>query len=96
MTTEPPRGIKANLQRSYQNIVTVDTYNELRFGLQENISRLSEFGDIVRLSELGDVETASQPDNVANKSPSPTASMTEGPFIDARNSVAAAPNPEQE
>jgi len=28
MTTEPPRGIKANLQRSYQNIVTQKTYNE--------------------------------------------------------------------
>jgi len=29
MTTEPPRGIKANLQRSYSNIVTSETYNEL-------------------------------------------------------------------
>lgn len=27
MTTEPPRGIKANLKRSYNNILTEDTYN---------------------------------------------------------------------
>lgn len=27
MTTEPPRGIKANLKRSYNNIITEDTYN---------------------------------------------------------------------
>lgn len=30
MTTEPPRGIKANLQRSYQNIITAETYQELK------------------------------------------------------------------
>jgi dynein heavy chain, axonemal len=29
MTTEPPRGIKNNLQRSYMNIVTPETYDEL-------------------------------------------------------------------
>ena len=27
MTTEPPRGIKANLKRSYNNLITEDTYN---------------------------------------------------------------------
>jgi dynein heavy chain len=27
MTTEPPRGIKANLKRSYTNMITEDTYN---------------------------------------------------------------------
>ena len=26
MTTEPPRGIKANLKRSYTNLITEDTY----------------------------------------------------------------------
>ena len=26
MTTEPPRGIKANLQRSYSNIISDETY----------------------------------------------------------------------
>ena len=30
MTTEPPRGIKANLQRSYRNIITAETYQELK------------------------------------------------------------------
>jgi dynein heavy chain len=29
MTTEPPRGIKSNLQRSYQSIVTQETYDEM-------------------------------------------------------------------
>lgn len=29
MTTEPPRGIKNNLQRSYMNIVTQDVYDQL-------------------------------------------------------------------
>ena len=28
MTTEPPRGIKANLKRSYQNFINEDRYNE--------------------------------------------------------------------
>lgn len=28
-TTEPPRGIKNNLQRSYMNIVTQDVYDQL-------------------------------------------------------------------
>ena len=28
MTTEPPRGIKANLQRSYTNIVSSEMYEE--------------------------------------------------------------------
>jgi len=42
MTTEPPRGIKANLQRSYNNIVTSETYNELVAG--ETASRMSEAG----------------------------------------------------
>lgn len=46
MTTEPPRGIKANLQRSYSNIVTAETYNELRTGLIEGVSRLSDLGDV--------------------------------------------------
>lgn len=32
MTTEPPRGIKANLQRSYLNIITAETYQELNQG----------------------------------------------------------------
>lgn len=27
MTTEPPRGVKANLQRSYSNIVTEELYH---------------------------------------------------------------------
>lgn len=27
MTTEPPRGIKANLKRSYNNLITEETYN---------------------------------------------------------------------
>lgn len=42
MTTEPPRGIKANLQRSYSNIVTSETYNELIS--QETASRFSDDG----------------------------------------------------
>jgi dynein heavy chain len=29
MTTEPPRGIKNNLSRSYMNIVTQDVYDQL-------------------------------------------------------------------
>lgn len=29
MTTEPPRGIKANLKRSYNNLVTEETYSSL-------------------------------------------------------------------
>lgn len=29
MTTEPPRGIKNNLQRTYMNIVTQDVYEQL-------------------------------------------------------------------
>jgi len=29
MTTEPPRGIKANLKRSYINLVTQDTYDQI-------------------------------------------------------------------
>jgi dynein heavy chain len=29
MTTEPPRGIKNNLSRSYMNIVTQDVYDRL-------------------------------------------------------------------
>lgn len=29
MTTEPPRGIKSNLQRSYMSIVTQETYDEM-------------------------------------------------------------------
>jgi hypothetical protein len=28
MTTEPPRGIKANLKRSFTNIVTPDLYDD--------------------------------------------------------------------
>lgn len=27
MTTEPPRGIKANLKRSYNNLITNETYD---------------------------------------------------------------------
>jgi dynein heavy chain, axonemal len=27
MTTEPPRGVKANLKRSYTNIITEETYS---------------------------------------------------------------------
>jgi len=27
MTTEPPRGIKANLKRSYTNMITEETYS---------------------------------------------------------------------
>ena len=46
MTTEPPRGIKANLQRSYSNIVTAETYNELRSTLADGVSRLSDMGDL--------------------------------------------------
>ena len=34
MTTEPPRGIKSNLQRSYQSIVTQDTYDEILSSLE--------------------------------------------------------------
>lgn len=30
MTTEPPRGIKNNLQRSYMNIVTQEVYDEIQ------------------------------------------------------------------
>ena len=30
MTTEPPRGIKANLKRSYQNLITEETYASCR------------------------------------------------------------------
>jgi dynein heavy chain, axonemal len=29
MTTDPPKGIKANLLRTYQNIITQDTYDDL-------------------------------------------------------------------
>jgi dynein heavy chain len=42
MTTEPPRGIKANLQRSYNNIVTAETYNELLAGERETEPRMSD------------------------------------------------------
>lgn len=52
MTTEPPRGIKANLQRSYQNIITQETYNELvQFDPRESASRFSEAAGAV--SEAG-------------------------------------------
>ena len=27
MTTEPPRGIKANLKRSYNNLISEETYD---------------------------------------------------------------------
>jgi dynein heavy chain len=30
MTTEPPRGIKANLKRTYNNLVSEDTYNSCK------------------------------------------------------------------
>ena len=30
MTTEPPRGIKANLKRSYTNIITEETYESCK------------------------------------------------------------------
>ena len=30
MTTDPPKGIKANLKRTYSNIVTQDIYDELQ------------------------------------------------------------------
>jgi dynein heavy chain len=30
MTTEPPRGIKANLKRSYTNLITEQTYSCIR------------------------------------------------------------------
>lgn len=30
MTTEPPRGIKANLKRSYTNLVTSETYESCK------------------------------------------------------------------
>ena len=46
MTTEPPRGIKANLQRSYSNIVTQETYN-VTLTNNEDISRRSD----INLSE---------------------------------------------
>jgi len=69
MTTEPPRGIKANLQRSYNNIVTVETYNELRSGLIDGVSRVSD---------IGDGETSAT--GALLKSNSPTGSMVESPF----------------
>lgn len=30
MTTDPPKGIKANLKRTYANIVTQDAYDDLQ------------------------------------------------------------------
>ena len=67
MTTEPPRGIKANLQRSYQNIITPETYSELM--AHESASRFSDAG----ISEQGiDVE-ASQTIGIAATSPTGSA-----------------------
>jgi len=69
MTTEPPRGIKANLQRSYSNIVTQETYHELKSVLLENVSRISDHD--LELSAMG----------AAVKSYSPTHSVViESPF----------------
>ena len=71
MTTEPPRGIKANLQRSYQNIITQETYNELI--AQEAATRFSDAG----ISEAGVDPEASA--TGAGTSPSPTASANAFP-----------------
>ena len=56
MTTEPPRGIKANLQRSYQNIITQETYSELLTHAESASVRPSDAG----VSELGADPEASQ------------------------------------
>ena len=52
MTTEPPRGIKANLQRSYMNVVTNDTYEELVTLLGAG-ERPSDAASDNRVSDLG-------------------------------------------
>ena len=73
MTTEPPRGIKANLQRSYSNIVTQDTYNEL-LAAAENQSRFSDAGASEHGAQLGGEndpanQTAGANSNAGGKSP---------------------------
>jgi len=73
MTTEPPRGIKANLQRSYSNIVTHETYNVTLSNVNEDLSRRSE----VNLSEHNIDQDASNNPGATVKSPSPTASASQ-------------------
>jgi dynein heavy chain len=42
MTTEPPRGIKANLKRSFNNLITDDTFNSCR-STKEGIDNQTAF-----------------------------------------------------
>ena len=69
MTTEPPRGLKANLQRSYSNVVTQETYNELTAA-----DSASKFSDGVSDNVI-DPE-ASQHLAVGGRGGSPTASAS--------------------
>ena len=75
MTTEPPRGIKANLQRSYINIITADTYQELKDAEKEVTSRLSDHGGV---SDVYDMTDSINAGAAAHGSGSPNASPGRG------------------
>jgi hypothetical protein len=51
MTTDPPKGIKANLRRTYSNIVTQETYDELMMkGTME--ADKTQYSGFSKLSEM--------------------------------------------
>ena len=47
MTTEPPRGIKANLKRSYTNLVTEDTYESCKSLKSPEINNQASFNKLL-------------------------------------------------
>jgi hypothetical protein len=53
MTTDPPKGIKANLRRTYSNIVTQETYDELMIKSTSTMDAdKTQYSEMSKLSEI--------------------------------------------
>jgi hypothetical protein len=52
MTTDPPKGIKANLRRTYSNIVTQETYDELSMKGSMIDADKTQYSGMSKLSEM--------------------------------------------